>query len=157
MKSVALLAILLVASCASDSQIRDHRSLGCESGQDIDLMVGLSKDDVSEYSTGDDRFEVLVNVSNNSHEELTVTAVRIEQTGPDRSRYQVDPVARRLDHLLPAGKEHTFHLPATGRIRGVTDLRSSLDEQATGVHLAVTVNLANGDSYRCEFDVGSVR
>lgn len=158
MKSIALFAIILFfSSCASDSRIQDHRSLGCESGQDIDIMAGLNKDGVNEYATGEDRFEVLINVANNSHAEQTVKVVRIEQVGTDRTRYQIDPVARTYDQLIGEGKDYTFHLPVTGRVRGFTDPPARLDEMTSAVHLAVSVSLANGDSYRCVFDVGSIR
>lgn len=155
MKSIAFFAIALVlAACASsDSDIIDSRSLGCESGQDVSIMAGLDNGTLREDGT-DNRFELVVEVSNNSHGEVTVTAIRAEQVNRDTSRYRVDSGYRKYDQLIPEGKDFAFQLPMSGRMQFVDPSTMSRDS-GNPVEIAVTVTLSNGDSYRCPFVFGT--
>ena len=158
MKFIALFAIAFLASCASSStDIIDSRSLPCGPGQDIDVMAGLDKSSVENRM--DDRVQLLVNVSNNSHQELTVTSIRAEQSRTDQTRVLIDAGTRQFNHVLPEGKEHTFELPLLARLRELNewDRLRERENRDRGIELAVTIQLSNGDSYRCVFDVGTIR
>lgn len=158
MKFIALFAIAFLVSCASSStDIIDSRSLQCGPGQDIDIMAGMDKSSVENRM--DDRVQLLVNVSNNSHQELTVMSIRAEQVRTDETRVLIDAGTRQFNQVLPEGKEHTFELPLFARLRELTE-RDRLRERENrdrGIEMVVTVQLSNGDSYRCAFDVGPIR
>ena len=156
MKSIALIAILFLVSCASSTDVIDERNLGCGPGQDIDVMAGLDKSSLERGS--DNRVELLVNVANNSHEELTVKLIRVEQLHRDDAPVLIESAMRRFDQLLPEGKEHTFNIPLLAQVRAFTEPSGSrVGNLGRGTQLTVTVALSNGDSYRCEFDVGETR
>ncbi len=148
MKASALFAILLLTACSSSMDMADSQSFNCDQGQDIEVRAGLDRR-IGEGAFGE-QFEMLVEIANNSHEDVTVTSIRVEQMSSDSAAYRFDNSYRKFDQLIEEGKDHTFHLPMTGRARKLESVRSSLE-------LVVHVLLANGDSYRCSFDVGSGR
>lgn len=153
MKALALSAIVLFAACSSATDVIDERTLPCDSGQDISVMAGVNGTLRGDLGR-DDRFELLVEVSNNSHEDLYVRLIRVQQLSADDALYQIDGASQRFDQLVEEGKDHTFRLPLTGRLRTSSTRSISGDR---GIELAVTVGLTNGDSYRCVFDVGNPR
>lgn len=143
MKPTALLALVLLTACSSSMDMADSQSFDCGQGQAIEVRAGLDRR-IGEGAFGE-QFEMLVEIANNSHEDVTVTSVRVEQLSADGAPYRFDNSYRKFDQLIEEGKDHTFHLPMTGRALNVTSSRP--------LELVVHVLLANGDSYRCSFDV----
>ncbi len=151
MRTLAVLALLVLVSCASPTAMIDERVLECGPGGDIDVMAGLASPNVVLEGTNDN-FTFVVNVANNSHGEITVKTIRVEQASmPDRAGYQLDPAARTFNHAIEEGKDHDFELPMSGR-----SARSQfMDRQVRRgpIEVRVFVTLTNGDSYRCAFAV----
>ena len=129
----------------------DAQAFDCGQGQDIEVRAGLDRRIGEGAFT--EQFEMLVEIANNSHEDVTVTSVRVEQTSSENAQYRFDNSYRKFDQVIEEGKDHVFHLPMTGR--PLRDLGRVTSSQP--LELAVHVLLANGDSYRCAFDVGSGR
>jgi hypothetical protein len=151
MKATALFAILFLTACGSSMDVIDAEAFNCDQGQDIEVRAGLDRR-IGEGAFGE-QFEMLVEIANNSHEDVTVTSVRVEQTSSENAPYRFDNSYRKFDQLIEEGKDHVFHLPMTARaLRSTGSVTSSQP-----LELAVHVLLANGDSYRCSFDVGSGR
>jgi len=151
MKLSALFAILLLTACGSSSMdMVDAQAFNCDQGQDIEVRAGLDRR-IGEAAFGE-QFEMLVEIANNSHEDVTVTSVRVEQMRSENALYRFDNSYRKFDQLIEEGKDHVFHLPMTARA-----LRTDRVTSSQPLELAVHVLLANGDSYRCSFDVGSGR
>ena len=151
MKLVALFAIALAAACSS-SDLIDKRTLDCDSGQDIEVRVGI---DGSTYVEGRDaRFDVLVEVANNSHEEVTVDFIRIEQPSDTGARYRIESSYRKFGQLIEEGKDHTFALPTTGQ---PLTLDPRVIRSPGGTEIYVNVALTNGDLYRCAFSLDAPR
>lgn len=152
--SVAALAIaLLLGSCASSTDVIDSRFLGCEPGQDISIMAGLNAPNLTDGAT-ESRFMILVDISNNSHDEVTVKSIRVEQSSNQAARYVFDTGYGKYDQVIEGGKDHTFEIPVMGRIvQGVRDVRGS----GQGIDFAVSVFLTNGDQYRCSFSMDPSR
>lgn len=153
MRIRALFAIALLTACGTATDVIDERNLGCESGQDISIMAGLDARMLGERD--EDQFDLMVEVSNNSHEEVTVDFIRAQQAAAESSAYRVDTGYRRFGEVIPEGKHHTFRLPMTGRRAERT--RERVIAADRGVELTVTVALSNGDSYRCHFEVVQAR
>lgn len=144
-----LLLALLLPACSSSTDLIDQRSLGCDPGQDVSIQAGLNG--AREQGMGSDRLDVVVEVSNNSHDEVTVTFVRVDQGNAGEAPYRIENSYRRFDQVIPEGEDHTFELPTTGRINPQSSTRSISSSQ--GIEMIVTVGLSNGDSYRCVFAV----
>lgn len=150
MKIVASLAIALLVSCASATDVMDDRQLGCDPGQDISIMAGVDAPGLHMDGTHD-QFDAIVEISNNSHEEVTVKTIRVEQVENESSPYLVESGYGKYDQVIPEGKDHAFKIPLTGRAAQNT---RSLRAQP-GLELSVHVVLTNGDSYLCRFVVAS--
>lgn len=152
MKTIALLAIALLTACASKDLI-ENRSLDCASGQDIEVQVGY--EGAGSSLGNEDRFEMLVEVANNSDDDLTVASIRVEQPSDTNATYRIDSSFRKFDQVIEEGKDHVFRLPVTGRELPRRDTRTVTTAAASRIF--VHVHLTNGDSYRCSFDVGPLR
>jgi hypothetical protein len=149
MKTIALLTIAFLFSCASSDGIIDERVRDCDSGGDISLIAGFDNLPAGQ-GVNDDRFDLLLEISNNSHGEVTVTAIRVEQQHANTAAYRIDPAGKKFDDVIEEGKDKTFRLPLVGR-RVLSQDRSSSVLGSNGLELVVTVTLSNGDSYRCLF------
>ena len=153
MKIIASLAIALLLSCASATDVIDQQHLGCDPGQDISIMAGVDAPGLHMDGTRD-QFDAIVEISNNSHEEVTVKTIRVEQVANDSSPYLVETGYGKYDQVIPAGKDHTFKVQLRGR--AAQNATRALRSQP-GLEIAVNVALTNGDSYLCRFDVASSR
>jgi len=153
MKTIALASILLLfAACASPTALIQE-TFNCDSGEDLEIRAGLA-DPRSSEQIGQHMF--LVEVANNSSEDLTVKSVLID---PDESARRLrrdvslERAYREFNETIPEGTEHVFELPATafGTLLqpGFQD-----DRQPGPLQFVVTVSLTNGDVYRCPFAVG---
>lgn len=149
MKAFAFALLLLAASCRSAIDL-DERTLGCESGQDLSIMAGLDGQALREGSL-DNRLHYVVEVSNNSHNDVTVTVVRVDQPNVEGARYRLESGYLKADQLIEEGEAHTFRLPTT--VRSIGQSPRTVISSSQGIEMVVTVGLSNGDSYRCEFAV----
>jgi hypothetical protein len=156
MKTLALLcAAALLVSCASSDGLIDERVLDCSSGQDLMVRVGVQPPTrMGGESTIDNRFIMLVELSNNSHHDVTVDHVRVEQysRGGSRPPYEFDSGYKKVDQLLEEGKDITVEIPVDGRWTRTLDPQY---QDPGRVEMLVSVALANGDAYRCVFVAGN--
>lgn len=154
MRRRSLLAtLLLLAGCASSDGLIDKRVLDCGPGQDVTIGVAMNTPRIG-LEGPDDRLTTMIEVSNNSHEDIVVNAIRVEASDPSRrSRYTVDRSYRKFDKTVAAGDAETFELPTTGR----AVMQPDTVAYENTLQLLVSVYLANGDQYRCGFDVPAPR
>lgn len=151
MKLAAPFALaLLLLSCTSATDVIDERTLDCSPGQDLSIMAGIGGQGAREHAM-DDRIEILVDVANNSHEEVTVSFVRVDQTMRDEAPFRIENSYRKFDQVIPEGEDHTFQLPTRGSAVPQDPRRVIGGSASQGVEVVVTVGLTNGDSYRCQF------
>lgn len=148
MKTTALVCLLLLAACASPTAVMDQRQLQCGPGQDVEIRAGIADPATAREQNAE--YMILVEVANNSHEDVTVKSVGIDpEQRDDRRPVPFERVHRAYDQLIPEGTEHVFKIPAppaSMRMRGPYELSVS-----EAVEFFVTVSLSNGDSYRCRF------
>ncbi len=148
MKTTALLfSVLLLAACASPTAVIDKRTYKCD---EPDLDVGIQggfEDPRQAEQIGERNF--LIEVSNNSHGEITVTSVRVEPSNRNRVRYDVAFDGK--DAVIAEGDAHLFRLPARQALSMDPPIDPSRMRNADFVEFFVTVELANGDQYRCDF------
>jgi hypothetical protein len=148
MKTLLILALTLAAACSSSNDLIDKQFFNCASGQDISVAAGLDSA-VNTEDAFDDRFAILVEVSNNSHADVTVESIRVEQIASSSARYLFDRAYRTYDQVIEPGKDHLFELATNGRMAA----RSSDVRSAAPLGLDVFVTLSNGSRYRCGFSV----
>jgi len=144
MKTTAALVLLLSVACASSTGVIDKRMFKCEPGQDIGIAAGF--DDGSRSEEFGQR-EFLVQVANNSHNEVTVTSVRVEPS--NRNRIPLDGAFQSEDVTIAEGEDHVFHLPT--RVSLTHERTRDLPLDGRVVEFYVTVVLSNGDQYQCPF------
>jgi hypothetical protein len=147
MRSSTLLALLLLAACASPTAVIDKRSFQCGPGQDIEIRAVLTHPAAAREAGEPLKYQV--EISNNSHNDVTVTYVRIQPRREDLDRLD-ESVSRYFDQLIPPGKDHLFELPAIEAWVQSPELAQKLGERR--VRFAARVSLANGDSYQCDFE-----
>ena len=81
MKRVSALLLLLLAACASPTAVMDKRAIRCGPGQDIEVRAGI--DDGTIINREDHgEMKYLVEVSNNSHADVTVKAAYYAAIAP---------------------------------------------------------------------------
>jgi hypothetical protein len=145
MKPAALL-LLLLAGCASSSDIIDERSFRCGPGQDIEVRAAV----LDPAARGEVAGPVVyaVEVANNSHNDVTVKSVRLAPKGSTGRGLQT--VFRTFDQVIPHGEDHVFELPATDAWMSSAELSRKVQERR--LEFSATVVLSNGDSYHCDFE-----
>lgn len=149
MKSAVCLAAILLAGCASRDGFIDQESIECAPGQPVSIQVGVDFSHTARMERADDQFSILVQVSNNSHDEVTVVRIRTEQAFESRASYQLDAQSRRFNETISPGEQHVFEIPTTGRVL----VRPDEYPRAQAPVVTVRVALANGDEYRCAFQI----
>ena len=152
MKRTSLLAILMLTACSSATDVIDERTLRCDAGQDIEVLAGIDSPRPLSSDGTEDRFDLMVEVANNSHEDVTVKTLRVDQIAAHTTPYRISGYGRGFNQLIEQGKDHLFRLPVTGRAYRMT--REDVIGGSSGLEISVTVVLSNGDSYRCPFAIG---
>ena len=146
MKTKLLFAIVLLAACASPTAVIDQRAITCEPGQEIGIAAGF--EDGSE-ANHHGQLAFLLEVANNSHEEITVLSVRVEPSQRNRVRFESSFDSTKI--TIPEGEAHTYRLPT--RIVTSPDADSSARAMVSrsSFEFFATVSLSNGDHYHCRF------
>ena len=152
MKQLAWLSIFLLAACGSSSNsfgIPETRTIrDCEHG-DLSIGVGFPGPKTA-YERLEDQIMFMVEVSNNSRHDVTVKAIRVEQTMTETARYRVGNTYRAFNVTIAEDEEKEFELPMSG-FQAVD--YSGRSPQSDEMQFAVTVVLEGGDTYRCLYSV----
>jgi hypothetical protein len=161
MKTIALLGTVLLslAACSSSNKIIDHTTFDCGSGQALDIIAGLEMPSMrgrpgSDF--GGDRAKLVVNVFNNSHGDITVKNISVEQIVDPQTTYAFDRGNLNVDETIADGEEHTFEVPMTARGMNTPDVTSAQERErgrASEMVMAVRVTLSTGDQYLCRYSV----
>lgn len=153
LKNTALCSLLFFfAACASPSAMIDQTS-DCGPGQDLEIRAALGDSRSGEF-LGQNIF--LVEVANNSHEDVTVKRVRVEprelrQSSINSRRAPLNGAAKDFNQTIAEGTEHVFELPTTASAMLSPDMQDAVVSEELELH--VTVELTSGESYRCAFAV----
>ena len=150
MKQASVLMALLLAACASPTAVIDKHAFRCGPGQDIEVRAGI--DDGTIINREDHgEMKYLVEVANNSHNDVTVTQIRIDPMRDKREEVpNVHSASKVFDQLVPEGEDHLFEIPI-GSWSTTTHFDRKL-EGGSRLEFLVRVSLANGDSYHCSFE-----
>jgi hypothetical protein len=150
MKQACVLVLLLFAACASPTAVIDKRTFRCGPGQDIEVRAGI--DDGTIINREDHgEMKYLVEVSNNSHSDITVTQIRIDPMRDKRDEVpEVYSASKVFNQEIPENEEHLFEIPI-GSWSRTTHFDRKL-EGGSRLEFWVRVSLSNGDSYHCSFE-----
>jgi hypothetical protein len=143
--TLALLLLLpLMAGCASNDGFIEEETIDASAGgSDVSVdIVGLEKPlpSASELT-------LLVEVSNNSDADITVTKIVVRPFGND-SVYVIDQAQLGLNKIIEERKAEVFRL----RTRGEERRRLRDNERPTAV-VSVSVSLLGGATYASQFAV----
>lgn len=146
-----LLLVLLSAACASKDGFVDSTVTECGPGAALGIEAGFDS-----TSSPSDRIDtqrtMLVQVSNNSHQEVTVKSVRVDPMQLNRDvAYELTGGARDFSQVIPEGGDHTFEIPMSSRRNTQQDPRFTGGTRVYELDVVVTVALEQADSYRCRF------
>lgn len=155
MKFIALLCavLFLLSSCATNDGFVANDVRQCEPGDPVEIAAGVLQPDVMM----DGRLTVLIEVANNSDEDITVDMIRIDghnafsqQQQQQRIQYDFQGASRDFDQEIKEGEDARFEVPVTVRLRNMDD--AQLARGVTfAVDAAVTVKLTDGSASRCAF------
>jgi hypothetical protein len=149
-RALLLLPVFLFAACASKDGFIDNKVQMCGPGSEIGIEAGWDTQS-SREAQFDERMTLLVRVSNNSDEDVTVKAIRADPMTLDRdTMYEIERGSRDFTQLIKEGDASTFEIPMLSR-RRMQDRSGGRGVRASGVDLAVTVLLTSDESYRCRF------
>lgn len=143
----ALLLSLLLAACASPTAVLDKRAFPCGPGRDIEIRAGIDDGTITKEVGGE--LQYLVEVANNSHNDVTVKSIRIQPIRQDVE--EIDAASKTFDQLIPEGEDHVFEIP-TGELSRSTHFDRKILGGTSRVEFSVRVELSNGDSYHCAFE-----
>jgi hypothetical protein len=148
MKTIAIFALLLLASCATNDGFVDDEVRQCNVGDPIEINAGF----LEAVTPHGGQANLTVEVQNNSDADVTVKNVRIDpQMQAQDSPLEVQGGSRTFGTEVAEGESATFEVPMSIRLRsGMMDGR-----QRRGftyrIDAAVVVQLEGGEAYRCRF------
>jgi hypothetical protein len=151
-RAIALLTLLSAIGCASsnDGFISDDVK---QCGPDSPLMIeaGWDSQGIGNGDRGAESVTMLVRVSNNSNEDVTVKFVRVDPMSLDRdTAYELQGGARDFNKLIAQGGDATFDIPMISRRRMQNPIGGF---RVPGTDVAVSVVLESKETYRCQFRV----
>lgn len=150
MKWLAPFSLILIAACASSSGFDERRGLDCSTGE-VEARVGFAGPG-THMENVDDRLTISVEVSNNSHNDITVKWVRVEQIRGNNTEYFLDNGYGAFNETIPEADDHVFELSTKGQAQPNLSRRTQPESQ---LQLLVLFGLENGETYRCRFLVPS--
>jgi hypothetical protein len=147
-RAITLLSLLLSAACASNDGFVKEADR-CGPGSLIGIEAGWDSQASPVERLGDNRMTLLVRVSNNSDEDITVKAIRADPMTAFRdTMYELERGSQDFNTLIAEGDDSTFEIPMTSR-RRIQDRTTGV--RASGVDVTVTVVLDSGKTVRCPF------
>ena len=148
-----LVLFLLLAGCASRDGFIDERIRDCSAGQELSIDLRLNMPKVMTERSGDD-LTVVVVIGNNSTRAVEVKSIRVEPGFTAQERYALDNSFREFHQVIEAGDDEEFELPVRGQA-GMRETRQRRVHDA--IEIILSVYMADGDTYRCSYDVQAPR
>jgi hypothetical protein len=146
-----LLLLCLLCACSSSTSMADHETLSCGPGRPLEINAGLGSATSGRDPNEDLSF--LVEVANNSHEDVVIESVRIDPDSGSQTRYRIAPAFQTVNQEIPQNKDFLFRLPASQHSM-VGAQSPGMSSSGVQPSMTVIVNVKNGDSYRCSFAIG---
>jgi hypothetical protein len=151
MKSLTPLILLTFLSCASSDGFVGESTHQCSPGDPIEINVGFEGASAPNQDLVDDRVTLLVEIANNSDEDIVVESVRVDPQSPmsGQQRYELVGGSISPRRTIAEADAFLFRVPMTARR---TDARAPRGFSGVA-EVAVTVTLEGGTRYRCRYQV----
>ncbi|HEX7152875.1 MAG TPA: hypothetical protein VF618_15405 [Thermoanaerobaculia bacterium] len=143
MKTACALFLLLplLAGCSTNDGMIMEETFDASTGSDVSVeIVGLE-----EALPTIGQMTLVVEISNNSDTDITVTKLRLRPFGQD-SVYEIDQTAVGLDETIEEGKSKMIRVQVRGRLR-----RQPRDNERPVAVVTVSVTLLTGATYVNQF------
>lgn len=151
MKSFAPLVLVIFLACASSDGFVGETSKQCSPGDPIEISVGLDAPSSPNQDLVDDRITMLVQIANNSDEDIVIESLRVDPRSPmsGQQRYELMGGSITPRRTIAEADEYLFRVPMTARRTNEHAPRGF-----SGVaEVAVSVTLDDGTHYRCRYQV----
>jgi hypothetical protein len=148
-----LVLLLLLAACASRDGLVDERTRDCSAGQDVSIDLNLNVPTVMTENTTDN-LTMFVTIGNNSTHDIEVKAIRVEPGFAAQERYSLESSYGEYNQVIVPGDDEEFRLPVLGRAGTRQGYRRG---SSNTMDVALSVYMADGDKFRCVFDVEAPR
>lgn len=151
MQKVAALLVFASLACASGDGFVSEGVKQCRPGDPIEINAGFEASGSPGQDLLEDRLTLLVEIANNSDEDLTVETVRADpQTSPAGTpRYELVGGSITPRQLIAEADAFLFRVPMSVRLANEQAPRGA----SVPAEVAVSVALADGTRYRCRFQV----
>ncbi|HEV7239872.1 MAG TPA: hypothetical protein VGQ36_11580 [Thermoanaerobaculia bacterium] len=148
-----LVLLFLLAACASRDGVIDETIRDCDAGQEVSVNLYLNLPEVM-MESATDNLTVVVEIGNNADRAIEVKAIRVEPGYTAQERYAIESSYREFKQVIEAGDDEKFELP----VRGVGGTREIYRRRGNDViAIVLSVYMAGGDVYRCEYNVPAPR
>lgn len=148
-----LMLLLLFAGCASRDGFVDERIRDCAAGQELSIDLHLNMPKMMTERSGDD-LTVVVSIANNSTRDVEVKSIRVEPGFTAQERYALESSFSEFHQVIEAGDDEQFELPVRGQAGTRDNLRRTGND---AIEIVLSVYMADGDTYRCSYDVPAPR
>ena len=144
-----LVLFLLFAGCASRDGLIDERIRDCSAGQDVSIDLHLNVPALMTENTTDN-LTMLVTIGNNSTRDIEVKAIRVEPGFTAQELYALDSSYGEFNQVIAPGDDEEFKLSVLGKAGTRPGFRRAGSKT---MEIAVSVYMADGDKFRCVFDI----
>jgi len=149
-----LVLLLLLAACTSRDGLIDERVRDCSAGQEVSIDLNLNVPTVMTENTTDN-LTMVVTIGNNSTHDIEVKAIRVEPGFTAQERYALESSYGEYNQVIVPGDDEEFRLPVRGNAgTRPTSRRGGSDKV---IEVVLSVYMADGDKFRCVFDVEAPR
>lgn len=149
MKILTPLVLSFSLACASGDGFVNEGVKQCSPGDPIAINVGFEPAGSPGRDNADDRLTLLVEVANNSDEEVVVQTIRVDPQTPMSNEQAYELTSAGISPRQPIAEADAFIFRVPMSVRRTSDY---VPYSFSGVvDLAVSVALEDGTRYRCRF------
>jgi hypothetical protein len=151
MRNLLLVLALALLSCTSADRFAGENVQQCAPGDPIEINAGFERSSRGQEMV-DDRLELLVEIANNSEEDVVVEAIRVDPMSSMSGQQRYELIGGRITprQTVAEADAQLFRVPMSAR-----RLSEAVPRGFSGIaEVAVVVELDGGRRYRCRFQVG---
>ncbi len=147
-----LLVLLLLGGCASRDGWVESEIRKCDAGGELSIDAYLNMPKVM-MERANDELTMTILIGNNSERDIEIKSIRMEPGRTAQQRYALQNSFREFNETLKPGEDKQFELPVRGSA-GEREIRRPIDDF---IEVVLSVYLADGTTYRCEYAIQAPR
>jgi hypothetical protein len=150
--AVIPLLLFLLAGCASSGGYAEPALNNCADSSELSVEAYLNLPKIMMEQTSD-ALTMVVELGNNSNHDIEVKSIRVEPGRTAQHRYSFESGFITVNEVLKDGEDKRYEIP----IRGTAGFRETQMPLDSKIEVVLTVSLADGTTYRCQYDVEAPR